>query len=373
MDFAAVVVGGGVVGAAVAAELSRSRTPSLLIEQCDRPGTGCSSRNSGVVHAGIYHPREWLKSRLCIIGRRQIEELAVRHELPYQRCGKLIVAQDAEEEEHLTKLLERGHDAGVEGLEMLGREAVARLEPEIRSGAALYSKHSAIIDPHALIDLFLHQARDLGCEVLTSARVVGAEAIEGGFRLEIREPDGEVATCSAEVVVNAAGLEADEVAALFGIDVDSVGYRQHYARGDYWRIAPRHRSRVKHLVYPVPPRGLAGLGVHLTLELDGGLRLGPDVRWLAGREQRFEVDLEGGDRFHAAGARYLPFLEREDLTPDMAGIRAKASAEGESGRDFVIREETSRKLPGLVNLIGIESPGLTASPAIAAYVVDLLS
>jgi len=376
-DFPWVVVGAGVVGAAVAAELSRRSGPGLVIERWSQPAQETTSRNSGVLHAGIHHPSDWLKTRTCVAGRRMIYELADRHGIPVQRCGKLVVAAGDEDELVLHKTLERGLASGVEGLRLIDTADLESREPGVRGRTALLSPESGIVDPHALTDFFLAEARGLGSDFAFGTTLIGAEKVAAGFRLTLADADAgdgaEPTTCITEVVVNSSGLDADRVAWLFGIDTASEGYDLTWAKGDYWALGSGFPGGQRHLIYPVPPADLGGLGIHLTLDLGGGLRLGPDVEWLPGRQLDFQVRLERRDRFFEAASRYLRGLEIEHLAPDMVGIRPKLSGPGDPARDFLVNHEADRGLPGLVNMVGIESPGLTASPALAQLVAGLLT
>jgi len=371
MDYGCVVIGAGVVGAAVAAALAE-HVPVLLVERHGRWARETTSRNSGVVHAGLHHPAAWLKTTLCLEGRRRLERLARRHELGYRRCGKWIVATSPGEEAVLDRLARHAWRRGVEVRAAGGRE-LARDEPAVRGTAALLSPSSGIVDPHALTDLLVTRARDRGADLLLAHRLVGAEPIAGGYRLALRHGDEPPQTCEAERVVNAAGLEADRVAERFGVDVEAAGLAQRFACGHYLALAPRWHGAVRRLVYPVPPAGGAGLGVHLTPDAGGGLRLGPDVVWLDGRpdEASYRPDASGAGAFLEAARRYLPDLRRDDLAPAYVGCRPRLSGPGEPPRDFHVEEACALGRPGLVNLIGIDSPGLTAAPAIGAHVARL--
>lgn len=369
--FECIVVGGGVVGLAVAADVARRGTTCLVVERHERVGQETSSRNSGVVHAGIHHPPEWLKSRLCVEGNRRLQEYAAERGIPYRRCGKIVVAEDDAGTGALEAARARGTAAGIDGLEMLDREALARLEPEVRGRAALLVPGTGIVDAAAFVESLRQDAEAAGAVVLCGAEAAGGGRRDGGgFRLLLREASGGTSACAADAVINAAGLDADVVARWF-LPEDAVP-AQRFAKGSWFRVASRHAGRVRRLVYPVPPPGLAGLGVHLTMDLGGALRLGPDVAWLPDRRRDFAVDPGRGAEFHVAAARYLPWLAPGDLAPDTAGIRAKLSGPGEPPADFLIREEGPRGCPGLVNLLGIESPGLTAALAIAPHVGALM-
>jgi L-2-hydroxyglutarate oxidase LhgO len=367
-DTGLTVVGAGVVGLAVAARLA-PRFPGLVVlERRDRPGSETSSRNSEVIHAGIHYPTGSLKARLCVRGNRRVYELARAHELPYRRTGKLVVAVTEAETRSLEELLERGRGNGVD-LRMLTAAETRALEPNVRCVSALLSPDSGIVSAHGLVDLFLHQALAAGAIVQRRTSLVGIGVVSGGYRLSVRSGE-ERESFTSERVVNAAGLEADSVAALAGIDVEAAGYRLHYCKGRYFSAAALD-GVVRRLVYPTP--GKVGLGIHVVLGLDGRLRFGPDVEYLGHRSLDYSVDVSLRHSFGEAARRILPGVRDEHLEPDTAGIRPKLQGPGDAFRDFVVAEEGARGLPGFVNLVGIDSPGLTAAPALAEEVEAALA
>src|SRR5438445_5757180 len=366
-DTGVAVIGGGVVGLAVAARLAPA-SEVVILERHPRHGQETSSRNSEVIHGGMYYPTGSLKARLCVEGNRRLYELCARHGVPHARVGKLITATSPEEGPKLEDLLARGTANGVE-MRMLTGAAARALEPHIRSLGALLSPNTGIVSAHALMDCLLHLARDAGALLQPRAEVVGLERNAGDWRLDVRSGT-EVESLTAERVVNSAGLDADTVASLAGIDVDAAGYRQHYWKGSYFSVRAAKANIVQRLVYPVP--GHVSLGVHAVVGLEGRLRFGPDADYLPARNQDYRVDEGKRAEFAASVRRLVPEIEDEDLAPDMAGIRAKLQAPGQGVRDFVIAEESARGMPGLVNLVGIDSPGLTSSLAIAEEVAQLL-
>jgi len=368
-DVAVTIVGGGVVGLAIAAELASSHSPVVLLERQAKCGQETSSRNSEVIHAGLYYPQGTLKATLCVEGNRLLYELCAEKEIPHLRITKIITATKQEEMPALEGLLAKGTANGVE-LHMKSAREVLALEPRIVSVGGIFSPNTGIISAHRLMDYFAHAATANGCMIQMRSELRGIERVNGGYLLSIQEPSG-MTSLTSEAVVNAAGLEADTVAGLAGIDVDAAGYRLHWSKGNYFAAPSSLRGTVSRLVYPVPTN--TSLGVHVVIDLGGRLRFGPDVEYLSERTADYRVDETRRDRFAESARRLLPFLKNEDLTPDMSGIRPKLQGKGEPFRDFVIKEESDRGLPGFVNLIGIESPGLTASPAIARRVASLLS
>jgi len=367
-DAALTVIGGGVVGLAIAAELAPWHAPLILVEREAKVGQETSSRNSEVIHAGIYYPTGSLKARLCVEGNRLLYELCARHGIPHRRITKIITATGPAEEEELHRLHALGTANGVR-LRMLGAREVSALEPMIVTVGGILSPDTGIISAHALMDYFLHAALAAGATVQTRCTVTGLERCAGGYRVTVSEEAGH-STFTSERVINAAGLESDTIAALAGIDVAGASYRLHYSRGSYFALPPRLSSCVSRLVYPVPSH--ESLGVHAVLDMGGRLKFGPDIEYQEDRTLDYRVDPSRRAAFGASVRRILPHVSDDDLTPDMCGIRPKLQGPGEPARDFVIREESDRGLPGLFSLIGIDSPGLTASPAIARHVASLL-
>jgi 2-hydroxyglutarate dehydrogenase len=362
------IVGAGVVGLAVAARLA-GRFPSLVIlERRERHGSETSSRNSEVVHGGMYYPTGSLKARLCVRGRSLVYELAERAGVPHRRTGKLIVALREEETAELERLLALGRENGVE-LSLVDARECRRLEPAVPAVAGLLSPTTGIVSAHGLMAVLLAEARRHGAILQPRAELVGIERRDHDYRLEILTPEG-TETLTSEQVVNAAGLESDRVAALAGIDVATAGYRLHWWKGSYFAVGGRKTGLLSRLVYPVPERD--SLGVHAVLGLEGRLRFGPDAEHLPERRLDYAVDEAKRTAFAEAVGRLVPQITADDLAPDTAGIRPKLQGPGEGFRDFVIAEESARGLPGFVSLGGIDSPGLTSAPAIAEEVERLL-
>lgn len=362
------VIGAGVVGLAVAARLAAEHPGLLLLDRNPRHGMETSSRNSQVVHAGIYYPEGSLKARLCVEGRERVYDLCRRHQIPHAKTGKLITATRTEELPALEVIAATALANGVTLTRLTEAEAHA-LEPRVRSVGGLLSPESGIVDAHGLMDHFLQKALAAGAVLQARSTVVGIEPAAGGYRIAVEGGAG-LETFTAERVVNAAGLDADTVAALAGIDVNASGYRLHLCKGSYFSAATRCWKLVSRLVYPVPAR--ESLGVHVVLDTGGRLRFGPDAEYLPDRRADYRVDPDKRGAFAEAARRLLPDVRDEDLEPDISGIRPKLQGKGEPFRDFVIAEESGRGLPGFINLIGIESPGLTAAPAIAEHVARLV-
>jgi L-2-hydroxyglutarate oxidase LhgO len=364
-----VVVGGGVIGLASAAALAAAGRSVVLVERNAAIAREVTARNSEVIHAGIYYPEGSLKAQLCVAGRRALYERCGRLRIPHRMLGKLIVATDAEELDALESLRQRAHANGVPEVASIDGREVRRREPFVRALGALDSPVSGIVDAHALCLSYAAEAEAHGAVLAMKTEVLEIERRTPGYRVTARGGDGDRSAIGAAAVVNATGLASDVLAERAGFDVDARGYRLHPCKGDYFSLAPGAPVSVQRLVYPVP-RG-AGLGVHATLDLGGRIRFGPDAEYV--EEIRYDVDPAKAADFAAAVRRYLPGVEADWLQPDYAGIRPRLARPGEAFRDFVVAEESEAGWPGFVNLIGIESPGLTAAPAIADRVVALLA
>ena len=362
------VIGAGVVGLAVAARLAAEHPGLILLERNPRHGMETSSRNSQVIHAGLYYPAGSLKARLCVEGRERVYDLCRRHDIPHAKLGKIITAAAPEEVPALDAIEATARGNGV-ALRRLSATEARALEPNIRTAGALLSPESGIVDAHGLMDVLLARALAGGAVLQPRTSVAGIERLSDGYRISVEGASG-TESFTAERVVNAAGLEADTIAALAGIDVDAAGYRQHPCKGSYFSAAPRCAKLVSRLVYPVPAR--ESLGVHVVLDTGGRMRFGPDAEFLPDRRYDYRVDPSRRAAFAAAARRLLPDIRDEDLEPDISGIRPKLQVRGGPFRDFVVAEESARGLPGFYDLVGIESPGLTAAPAIAEEVARLI-
>ncbi len=359
------MVGAGVVGLAIARRLASSGREVLLLEAADEFGTEASSRNSEVVHAGLYYPSHWLKTRLCVAGRPQLYDFCDEHNVPFQRLGKLVVATDEAERATLERIHAQAVENGVTSLRRVDAGEIAELEPEVRAVAGLLSPETGILDSHQLMLALLGEFEDAGGAAAFRSPVVAGRITGDGIEIDV---DCEPATALAcDVLVNSAGLHAQALAArLEGLPGSKVPAR-YLAKGQYYGL--RGRAPFRRLVYPVPVTG--GLGVHLTLDLAGRARFGPDVHWQDEIDYGFDETVM--DAVAAAIRRYYPELDPDRLEPGYTGIRTKLSGPGEAGVDFRIDGPGSHGVPGLVNLFGIESPGLTACLAIAEYVYELLS
>jgi L-2-hydroxyglutarate oxidase LhgO len=359
----AVVIGAGVVGLAVARALALEGREVWLLESASAIGTGTSSRNSEVIHAGIYYPQGSLKAQLCVLGKQQLYAYAAERGIGHRRCGKLIVATDTAQIPQLQALISKAAANGVTDLVLLTREQALSLEPALNCVAAVHSPSTGIVDSHGLMLALQGDLENAGGLVALNSAVATANC--GAEGITLLTTDG--TELQTHVLVNAAGLHAQALARNFaGLPAGHVP-PSHYAKGNYFTLAGR--SPFQRLIYPVPEA--AGLGVHLTLDLGGQAKFGPDVEWVASPED-LKVNPARGDIFYAEVRKYWPDLQDGTLTAGYAGIRPKIQGPGESACDFLIQGPSAHGVPGLVNLFGIESPGLTSALALGDHVARML-
>ena len=358
VDVDTVVIGAGVVGLASARALAKAGREVFVLESEDRPGEGISSRNSGVIHAGFYYPAGSRKARCCVRGRHLLYEYCQARGVPHRRTGKLVVAADAEERSGLEKLFAQAQANGVDDMRWLDAGEAKRLEPHVACVAALDSPSSGIVDVPELVMALVGELEQVGGRLITGARVTSVRCEPGVFTVETEQ----AGALRCRNLVNSAGLDSTRVAS--SIDALEARHvpRQWYASGHYYNRsggAPFTR-----LIYPMPQH--AGLGVHLGFDMAGRCRFGPDARWIDAPDFRFDDSQRA--RFAAAIRRWWPALRDEELRPDFVGVRPKLVGPGQPTGDFVIQDAAVHGLAGLVNLFGIESPGLTSSLALAEEV-----
>jgi glycerol-3-phosphate dehydrogenase len=366
-----VIIGGGVVGCAVARAVSQRWRDVFLVEQMPKLGMGASTRNSGVIHSGIYYPPGSLKARLCVAGNRMLYEFCAAHNVPQRNCGKLVVAHDAKQEGELERLAENGRANGIAGLRIVDRAAVRAREPHIEAFAALEVPSTGIISAEDLIKTLARLATDQGASLLTRTRVVRLDPRADSIAVTLVEGDaGEGAerseeTIEARCVINCAGLYADEVAAMLG----NRDYRIYPVRGEYCELVRAKSYLINNLVYPLPHADGLSLGVHLTRTLWDTVLVGPTADYIADKND-YERNRLPIEEFVRRAKPMLPEIEAADMQLAYSGIRAKLVPPGHAGiADFVIARDTN--VPRAIQLIGIESPGLTSSLAIAEQVVSL--
>ena len=359
----AVVIGAGVVGLAVARALALAGREVMVLEAAEAFGTGTSARNSEVIHAGIYYPQDSLKARLCVQGRQMLYGYCAERGIAHRRCGKLIVATSAAQVDELRAIRQRAAANGVNDLTLLSQAEAQALEPALQCQAALMSPSTGIVDSHGLMLTLLGDVENAGGLLAVNSpvksMVAGADAAQAAIQVRVGE-GADQTELLARTVVNAAGLHAPALAARTqGLAARHVP-TAYFAKGNYFTLSGR--APFAHLIYPVPEPG--GLGVHLTLDLGGQAKFGPDVQWVESPDDLL-VDPARGQGFYAEVRKYWPALADGALQPGYAGIRPKISAPGQPAADFVIQGPREHGVPGLVNLFGIESPGLTSCLALA--------
>ena len=369
-DFEIAIIGSGCIGLAIAEKLSTCSDSIVLIEKNDTFGQGTSSRNSEVIHSGIYYDRNSLKSELCVEGRNALYELGSQKKIQLRKTGKLIVATDERSLPKLQNLYENGKSTGTDGLKLLTEKEVSKLDSQVRCKGAILSEETGILSSHSLMTWLYKSMSDNGVTTAFNTLFIRGEKESNRYKLYVKEADGSIFSFKTKIVINAAGLYSDKVAESFGINIMDAGYKLNYAKGCYVSYSGQS-LRTKHLVYPVPSPEF--LGIHSIIDIGGRYRFGPDIEFMGKNEEDYSIREGIIHEFHEEIKKYFPHIAPEDLHEDFCGIRPKLSGPGEKSRDFIINEESNRNLPGLVNLIGIESPGLTCSLAISNYVGKLLN
>jgi L-2-hydroxyglutarate oxidase LhgO len=370
-----VIIGAGVVGLAVARAIALSPKFAgkelMVLEAANAIGTGTSSRNSEVIHAGIYYPQGSLKAQLCVQGRAMLYDYCAERGIGHKRCGKLIVATNEVQVAQLQNIIAKAAANGVHDLKLLTRDEARALEPQLECVAAVHSPSTGIIDSHALMLSMQGDFENAGGLVVLNSAVAGVFIASTAIKIIVNSVDGSDAEQSTDIwtknLVNAAGLSAPQLARrMQGLDAKHVPH-DYYAKGNYFTLS--RKSPFNHLIYPVPEA--AGLGVHLTLDLGGQAKFGPDVEWVTSADD-LEVNPARGDAFYAEVRKYWPALQDGALVAGYAGMRPKISAPSEPAADFVIQGPSAHGVAGLVNLFGIESPGLTSSLAIGQRVSQII-
>ncbi len=358
-----VVIGAGVVGLAIAREFARNGIETLVVEKANTIGTETSSRNSEVIHAGIYYPQGSLKAKLCVEGKHLLYEYCKAFSIPHKRIGKMIVATHSEQVNALKALEVRAKRNGVGDLQWLDPGQQSDFAPGLRAEQTLFSPSSGIIDSHQFMLSLQGEIERHGSMLVFNTQFVSAKRKQDKWEIEVQDTSKYTFSCDA--LINSAGLHAVNVAhAINGLPCEYIP-TQYYAKGNYFSCHTPHDFR--HLIYPLPSAD--GLGIHLTLDLAGNIRFGPNVEWV--ENISYAVNEKCADTFYKAIREYWPSLPDDTLTPDYAGIRPKIQPAGTKDTDFLIQEGKHLGLPGLVNLFGIESPGITASLAIARFVFGL--
>jgi glycerol-3-phosphate dehydrogenase len=365
------IIGGGVVGCAIARAVSARWQDVFLVEQNPKLGMATSSRNSGVIHSGIYYQKNSLKAQHCVAGNRMMYEFCEKHKVPYRHCGKLVVATNAQEAEDLAALKKKGETNGVEGLRLVGPEVIREREPHIRGMAALDVPSTGIVSAEDLVRTYARLATEEGAHIVTRAKVVALEPKRDTIRVSLRigdEEDAQDETIEARCVINAAGLYSDEIADLLG----NHSWKIYPLRGEYCEIRGPRTYLINALVYPMPHHHGLSLGVHFTKTLWGTVLLGPTAIYVEGKEN-YERGRLGVADFVEGAKALLPEVEEKDLQLGYSGLRPKIVPPDatDAHGDFVIMRDP--KVPQAIQLVGIESPGLTSAPSIAEHVAQLVA
>jgi len=370
-DVDIIIVGGGVVGLGIAYAISNaSRNLDIVVfEKESAPGKGISSRSSEVIHAGIYHRESLLKTKLCVEGAKLLYEFCEKHDVPCSRIGKLIVAVKSDEADSVERLYNQGILNGVSGLELLDSKGIKAIEPYVKGNFALHSKNTGIIDSHAMVKRLESASLKNNVKIICKTELTGITRVKDGYVCKVRCGSDEY-SFSSRIIINSAGLNSDKIAEMAGIDIDASSYKIFKVKGEYFRIKTSKAAMFNSLVYPSPEKSLEGLGIHATKDISGNARLGPNSIYVD--EINYDVNSRHIGQFYIAIYKMMPFINMDDISPDTAGIRPKIQAKGENIKDFIIKHEHSLSLFGFINLIGIESPGLTSCLSIGKYVYEML-
>ncbi|MGC2529170.1 MAG: NAD(P)/FAD-dependent oxidoreductase [Candidatus Acidiferrum sp.] len=364
------IIGGGVVGCAIARAVSARWQDVFLVEQNPKLGMATSSRNSGVIHSGIYYPKDSLKARHCIEGNRLTYEFCKKHNVPFRHTGKIVVAANAREFPELGALMKKGEDNGVEGLRLIGPDDIRKREPHIAGVAAIEVPSTGIVSSEDLVHAYARVAAGQGAEIVTHARVVSLEPVAGAIRVGLRigdEEDVQDEMIEARCVINAAGLYSDEIAGMLG----NKSWKIYPVRGEYCEVRGPRASLINDLVYPLPHHDGLSLGVHFTKTLWGTFLLGPTATYVDAKDnyERGRLPIAA---FAESAKTLLPEIEEKDLQLGYSGLRPKlVPPTGHGIADFVIARDPG--VPQAIQLVGIESPGLTAAPSIAEHVAQLVA
>ncbi|MCX7863270.1 MAG: NAD(P)/FAD-dependent oxidoreductase [Bacteroidales bacterium] len=369
MDTNIVIIGAGVVGLAIARELSFHYSDIYVIEKNHTFGQETSSRNSEVIHSGIYYPYGSLKAKLCVEGKQELYNYCQANHIPHKKIGKLIVATNQYEETTVIKLYEQGINNGVSDLSILSAAEIHNKEPHIQATLALYSPSTGIIDTTALMKQLETDAINNGVNFVYRNEVVAIQKHNSGYIVSI-QCEQQIFQFSARVVINSAGLFSDQIAHISG--TFEPHYELHFWKGEYFSVHNGKHKYIRHLIYPVPTPQHVSLGVHATLNIQGRLRLGPNAIFLPNKHIDYSVNINHRNEFYESVSHFLPFIDFNDIEPEQAGIRPKLQKPGDSIRDFIIKNEYEKGYENFINLIGIESPGLTCCLAIAKYVKSLI-
>ena len=362
------IIGAGVVGLSIARSLGEKTGLSVIvIEKEDSFGKGISSRNSEVIHSGIYYKPNSLKAKYCVEGRNYLYEYCKKNKIWFNNCGKLVVSKIHQQTE-IEDLFKNAKDNGINNIEIIDKSEIKKLEPFVNSEIALKVDCTGILSAHDLMSSLYNKSKSFDHDYLFKSKVVGVQKKGDLYNIDIENYYGEIEKLDCKWVINAAGLDSDTIGKFLGLSVPSL----KFLKGSYFKLSSKWRGRFKHLVYPLPDTVHGSLGIHLTIDADLMPRLGPNADWIKNRIEDYEVKESLSKKFFEGGREYIQGLELNDITPDYAGIRPKILADNNSMPDFYIEHEDKKGFPGWINLIGIESPGLTASFSIADHIAEII-
>jgi L-2-hydroxyglutarate oxidase LhgO len=368
VDF--LIIGAGIIGLAVAKSISEKYSDSVicLFEKNESFGRETSSRNSEVIHSGIYYPENTLKANLCVEGKNLLYNYCNEKKIRYKRCGKIIVANTEQDFKEIENLYIQGKANGLSDLCKLSSKEINNMEPEIAAIGGLYSPGTGIVDSHSVMQSLENDA--ISNDVLIGYRheVQNINKSNDSYLVEYTNPEKKIELIKTSYLINCAGLYSDKISEMLGIDTEKYNLKNYYLKGEYFSVDEKYSGYIKRLIYPRPSGELKGLGIHATISLDGSIRLGPNT--IPVKSIDYTLDESHRDEFFKAGSIYLPFLDKDDLRPDMCGIRPKLSKDY-SFCDFYIKNEKEKNLENYINLAGIESPGLTSCIAIGNYTASL--
>lgn len=366
------IIGAGVIGLSVAAEIADGQKSIFVLEKEPDFGQHGSSRNSEVIHAGIYYKPGSLKANLCIEGNALLYEICEKNNIPCKKITKIIVATSEGQISDLYRLYKNAKDSGVKGLEMVNEMQIIKMEPSVVADAGIFSPNTGIFDTHSFMKCLIAKATENKAQISYNSEVVEIKKTDEGYEIAVLDSDKQRFSFISQVVINCAGLFSDRIAQMAGIDIKKENYELKFCKGQYFRVSGKSKNIVSRLVYPVPKPSGHSLGIHAGIDLAGNMRFGPDEHYMKENIIDYNIDESQKQVFFESVSKYLPKVKLEDFYPDTAGIRPKLQGEGDDFRDFVIKEESALGLEGFINLIGIESPGLTAAPAIAKMMKGML-
>ncbi len=358
-----VVIGAGIVGLSIAASISRYTEQVIVLEKNNKIGLESSTHNSGVIHSGIHYDKGTLKAILSMKGNEMIYDICEKYDIPFKKLGKLTVANGENEINELEKLWKKGEENGVPDMQLLEAQEIKKIEPRIKADLALLTPTTGIVEQNELLNYFYSKTLISGGYVAFNTEVVGLKKIKDYYEIECKSPTGKFSIFS-DVVINSAGLYSDRIAEFLGLDVEKLGYRIQYVKGDYFRI--KGSPPVKMLVYPIPEKN--GLGIHLTPDIAGSVKIGPNAYFV----DSIDYNVESSKNEFIGGVKnYFPSIVEYELMEDSSGIRPTLRNTNKNHKDFIISHESDKGYYGFINLIGIESPGLTAAPAIGEFVSNI--